>query len=106
MAPNGIITALSTDERIRGAFRRNGLRQAYLVGSCARGQQRPDSDVDVVYVKRPGTRFTLMNVGDLQSTLEEVLRRRVDLIPSSAVRTELRAGIFQDAKTVYDDQEG
>ena len=103
MTSNEILTTLLTDTRIRGAFRRNHLHQAYLVGSYARGQQQSDSDVDVMYVKRQGVPFTLMNIGDLQSTLEEVLQRSVDLIPASAIRPELQKGILQDAKHIYDD---
>lgn len=101
-----ILTLLKTDSRIRGIFRRNHLRRAYLTGSFARGQQRPDSDVDVIYDKKEGARFTLMNIGDLQSSLEEALGRRVDLIPSTAIRAELRTGILNDAQTVYEDAQG
>ncbi len=56
-----------------------GIRVALLFGSTARGDERPDSDVDIGFVPMdPG-----MTLGDelaLQARLERVAGRTVDLV--------------------------
>ncbi len=63
---------------------RYGIRLLGVVGSVARGEERPDSDVDILadITGRP-TLFTLV---DAQSALEEKIGRSIDLV----LRQELR----------------
>lgn len=56
---------------IRSVFVRNHVRHAYLAGSFARNAATDTSDIDIIYEKEAGAPFTLFNVGDLKSSLEE-----------------------------------
>lgn len=75
-----------------------GVSSLFLFGSVARGEARPDSDVDLlVDFDGPATFDRYMQ---LKFFLEDLLQRRVDLLTRQAVRPELRYLIEQDARRV------
>ncbi len=63
-----------------------GLELIGIVGSVARGDARPDSDVDVVLSALRA--ITLFDLARLQAELEDHLHRRVDLILSEDLPAE------------------
>lgn len=77
---------------------RYGIAVAGLFGSYVRGEQRPDSDLDVlVDIVRPISLFELVGA---EIYLEELLGIKVDIVPRRAVRDELREPIFAEAVAV------
>ena len=58
---------------------RFGVAKIGIFGSAARGEERPDSDVDVLVEFAPG-QTTFRNFMELAFYLEELFGRRVDLI--------------------------
>lgn len=73
---------------------RFGVRLVGVVGSVARGEERADSDVDVVFdvAGRP----TLFDLSHAQLELENELGRAVDLVNREALRPKARAFIERD----------
>jgi hypothetical protein len=63
-----------------------GVELVGVVGSVARGEERPDSDVDVVY-ERIG-KPSLFDLGGLLMDLQDDLGRGVDLIDPSAMKPD------------------
>ena len=49
-----IIARLRENE---GPLRERGIRHAALFGSCARGEERPDSDIDIMIEVDPAARI-------------------------------------------------
>ena len=75
-----------------------GVLSLSVFGSVARGESRPDSDVDfLVEFDGPATFDRYMQ---LKFFLEDVLNRRVDLLTRQAIRPELRSFVEQDARRV------
>jgi predicted nucleotidyltransferase len=74
---------------------RSELRDLAVFGSVARGEQGPDSDIDVL-ASFAGP-ATLRGFFELQRRLELFLGRRIDLVTSKAVRSEMRPAIEQEA---------
>lgn len=72
---------------LRRKFR---VAELSLFGSFARGDNRPDSDVDVLVRFEPGATVTLFTLGGLLNDLEELLGRKVDLGTHSSLRPRLR----------------
>ncbi len=71
------------------------MRSLDLFGSVARGEARPDSDVDLlVEFERPIGLFHFFRV---QRRLEEILGNRVDLVMRDAVKQRLRDRILAEA---------
>jgi predicted nucleotidyltransferase len=78
--------------------RRFGVLDVALFGSTARGQARPDSDVDVlVAFDGPATSKRYFGV---QFYLEDLLGCAVDLVTVKALRPELRASVEREAQHV------
>ena len=72
-----------------------GVCHLAVFGSVARGEQRPESDVDVlVEFERPTGLFGFVR---LQRCLEEIVGRHVDLTTPGALRPEMREAILAEA---------
>lgn len=61
-------------------LREHGVLHASLFGSVARGEQREDSDIDLLIDLPPGA--SLMDLSRLGLELEDALGRSVDLVTS------------------------
>ena len=73
-------------------LRELGARRIGLFGSCARGEARADSDVDV-YVEFDDGKRTYDNFFALHERLENLLGRRVDLVTDKSL-TETKARLI------------
>ncbi|MDU9376090.1 hypothetical protein McpSp1_06790 [Methanocorpusculaceae archaeon Sp1] len=66
-----------------------GVRTIGLFGSVSRGEDTPESDVDIVVGFREGE-YTLANLVYLADYLEEKTKRSVDVVPDDAISRYLR----------------
>jgi predicted nucleotidyltransferase len=69
-----------------------------IFGSIARGEARPDSDVDLA-VEFAGAP-SLVSIARLKAELEDRLDWRVDLVPWSALDPAMRAIVERDGVDV------
>jgi hypothetical protein len=75
---------------------RYGARHVRVFGSVARGEERPDSDVDfLVELPRGYDLFTQRM--PLAEALKQLLRRSVDLIPEHELNPQLKQQILAEA---------
>ena len=75
-------------------LRRLGAVQVEIIGSVARDQAQPDSDVDLLVELASGV--GLREYMGLKFRLEEILGRPVDLVTQGALRPDQRAAIELD----------
>lgn len=73
----------------------HGISNLRVFGSVARGDDRPDSDVDIMADLPPG--LGLFGLGEARAKLEAILGAEVDLVPASDIKPEIRARVEQDA---------
>lgn len=71
------------------------VKSLAVFGSVARGEARPDSDIDVLVEFDGPARFD--SYMDLKLFLEELLGRPVDLLTRNGVRPELRPYVEREA---------
>ena len=78
------------------------VSEAYLFGSFARGEQTPDSDIDLRLVC--GNTMTFGRLYELSYELEMKLGRKVDIVtnPPERMRPSFRKSIEQDEVRVYE----
>jgi uncharacterized protein len=65
-----------------------------VFGSVARGEDRPDSDVDLLADLPPG--MGLLGLGRVQAELEAILGTKVDLVPASDLKSAVRSRAERD----------
>jgi predicted nucleotidyltransferase len=73
-------------EENREEIKRFGVKRIGLFGSYVRGEQRDDSDVDIVVEFEEG-KATLENFLNLAEHLEKLLGKKVDLITKEGIRS-------------------
>lgn len=74
---------------------RFSVQSVALFGSVARGDERADSDVDMIvtFEQTPG----ILAFIELKQYLEALLDRRVDLVTADALKRQLRDQILKEA---------
>ena len=86
-------------EAIREATKRFNAANPRVFGSVARGEDRPDSDIDILVDALPGT--TLFDLGGLLEELKELMSGiDIDLLTPGDLPERLRERILREAKPV------
>ena len=75
-----------------------GVASLSLFGSVARGEERDDSDVDILVAFNGPATFD--QYIDLKLLLEDVLGRRVDLVTERGLREALRPTVERELRRV------
>ena len=66
-----------------------------MFGSVARGDARPDSDIDILVDMEPGR--SLFDLGGLLSDLQRLLEVDVDVVTEKGLRPRIRAEVLREA---------
>ncbi len=91
-----ILTVLSEQHaRIKAL----GVKRLGLFGSFVHGQQRVESDVDLLVEFEPGQK-TFDNFMQLALLLEDVLRRRVELVTPESLSPHIGPHILKEVEDV------
>ena len=85
-------------EAVRAAVSRFRAANPRVFGSALRGDDRDDSDIDILVDALPGA--TLFDLGGLQVELEEILGVRVDLLTPGDLSLHLRERVLAEAAPV------
>ena len=90
----GILDVLDQN---RSQLRVLGVRRIGLFGSFVRGEQRPDSDIDLLVEFDPG-RKTFDTYMELSFFLEEVLEHRIELVTLESLSPYLGPHILKEVE--------
>jgi predicted nucleotidyltransferase len=80
-------------------LRRRGIAHASVFGSAARGEDRPESDVDIMVELEP--EVGILAFSEIRLHLSDLLNRRVDLVTPGGLRPFARPGALRDAIRVF-----
>ena len=81
---------------------RHQVARVHLFGSAARGELRPDSDLDFAVEFREGGRVGLFEMVDMQDELAERFGRPVDMGTLRSMRPYVRRNADRDLVTLYE----
>ena len=82
--------------------RRYKIQELMIFGSAARGEMRPDSDVDLLVEFMPDAAMTLFKRFDVEQELANLIGRKVDLGSKKTLRPRiLREDRLKDARVIY-----
>lgn len=87
-------------ERLREVCERYGIASLEAFGSVARGEGRLDSDVDLLYVLKPGAGLGF-RLFDLEDELSTVFGRPVDLVARKSINKYIREQVLAEAQPLY-----
>ncbi len=91
-----------TREKIAELCRKNRVRELSLFGSRARGDNRPDSDYDLLVDFLPNPGIGLIEYSRMQIDLSELLQTKVDLVAKKGLKEHVRDSVLADATTIYE----
>ena len=90
-------------QTIADYFKTQPVLKAWLFGSFARGEETPQSDVDILFVPdRSEKPFTLFTMGGMYMDLKELLGREVDLVEEGSLRPYAAETANRDKKLIYE----
>jgi hypothetical protein len=81
--------------------RRYQVRELSVFGSAARGEMRPNSDIDLLVEFLPDADVGLVEHAGLMLELERLLGRKVDLVSKNGLKPRIRPSVLADARLVY-----
>ena len=94
-----MVDAQIDSAKLKSVCRKYGVSTLSMFGSTVRGENRPDSDVDLL-VAFSG-RIGLLGLVALERELSEVFGKKVDLLTEAAISPYLRDRILKEREVVY-----
>lgn len=77
-----------------------GVTRVRVFGSVARGEADRSADIDLLVDFEPEARVGLLHLMQVKAVMEDLLRRRVDIMTEGALKAPLRGEILADAVDV------
>jgi predicted nucleotidyltransferase len=93
--------ALVDETTLVDLCRRYRVRELLVFGSAARGELRPNSDIDLLVEFLPDAEVDLIDHAGLMLDLAQLLGRKVDLVSKNGLKPLIRASVLQEARLLY-----
>ncbi len=81
--------------------RKHQIRELSLFGSQVRGDFTDESDFDFLVDFLPEANTDYFNFFEIQEELENIVRKKVDLVPKKGLKTLIRQQVLSEAEIVY-----
>ena len=83
-------------------FKTQPVLKAWLFGSFARGEETPDSDIDILVEYDKDARISLLTISHMMGELERSTGRRVDLIEEGCLLPFAIESANRDKRLIYE----
>ena len=91
------------NKKICDYFATQPVLKAWVFGSYARGEEREDSDIDLlVQFDRENAKVGLFKYASIMLDLEEILHREIDLVEDGALLPFAERTANRDKKLIYE----
>jgi uncharacterized protein len=94
MSPDNIIATLKENE---AALRQRGVAHAALFGSRSRGDDQPDSDIDIMIEIAPDVPMDVYAYVGITQFIEDMFPEPVDVSNRSALKPHVKPAAERDA---------
>ena len=85
--------------KTKPVFDKYRIKYAGVFGSFARGEEKADSDVDIMIdYHRP---FSLLDLIGLENDLKDLLQKKVDGVTENGASKYMKSGMLKDLKVFY-----
>jgi len=89
-------------QQIAEYFKMQPVLKVWLFGSYSRGEQREDSDVDILILPDKSQHFSLFTLSEIYEDLKELLGREVDVITVGGLMPFARESADRDKILIYE----
>ncbi|HEX5316000.1 MAG TPA: nucleotidyltransferase family protein [Candidatus Kapabacteria bacterium] len=89
------------DQAFTELLKKYHVKELALFGSRARGDNRPDSDVDFLVDYETNVKIDLFDFIALKLDMEELLGVSVDLVEREALKPRVRDRVLSEARSIY-----
>ena len=96
------MTTQEMPQLIADYFKTQPVLKAWLFGSFSRGEEREDSDVDLLILPDKSQHFSLFTLSAMYEDLRNLLGRDVDLITDGGLTPFARESADHDKKLIYE----
>ena len=86
---------------IANYFKTQPIEKAWLFGSYSRGEATRKSDVDILVQFTPNSRITLLKYAHIMNDLQDLLKRKVDLVEDGQLNDYAVDSVEQDKILIY-----
>ena len=83
-------------------FKTQPIVKAWLIGSFARGEETPESDIDILVQYNSTARISLLTISHMMGELERSTGRRVDLIEDGCLMPFAVESVNRDKQLIYE----
>lgn len=91
---------LFESQQLKNLCEQNNIIYLGLFGSYARGEEKSDSDLDLlVQYEKP---IGYLTHARIQNKLEDLFNKPVDLVFRDSIKPRIRPYIIKDVKTIYE----
>jgi uncharacterized protein len=82
-------------------LRAAGVVRLSLFGSTARGEQHPDSDIDLLAAFDGTRRISLLDVAGIEQQIARILGRPVELVEEGTLKPRVRKNVEAEALRAF-----
>lgn len=94
------ILSISKSQELQTLLSQGGVEFAGIFGSYSRGEEKKDSDVDVL-IKFKSDDKSLLDLIRLENSLSAFLGKKVDLVTEEALGSLIKDSVFRTLKPIY-----
>ena len=87
--------------KIINVFKKYKIVRAGIFGSYARGDYKKNSDIDILVDIRD-KKMSLLGFVHIKHELEDLLKKKVDLVQYKMIRSEIKDNILKDEVRIYE----
>jgi len=95
---SNILSRLASLEK---PLRERGVNSLALFGSALHGKAGPDSDIDLLIDVAADSRFSLVDLVDLQDFLQDRLGHEVDVVTKAGLDPLIRDRVLREAEGIF-----
>ncbi len=78
------------------------VEKAWLFGSCSRGEETPNSDVDLLVRYKDSDAMSLFDIAGIMVSLKEIVKKPVDLIEEDCLLPFAQKSANRDKILIYE----
>lgn len=78
------------------------IQKAWLFGSCSRGEETSESDIDILVEYKDTENITLFTISRITCALRKLLNRNVDLVEDGCLLPFAVNSVMKDRILIYE----